>query len=331
MKKCSTTEETYTVIEKKGQSINIERESDMQENINFIVAIVTSLITMCTLIYNTFFKGGFKREKQYYNKILIPFIEALKAGNENALQEIKDQINHTDECVPKYVIHLINTSQIQTDNTITDKKLLKVFIYDYLDIYPNDDNRMDQLPCIILKIFTYFKFFLAFLFLMVGNMYLFIIINSFLQYGMDNGFISSFTSNIRRIDCFEILRAVICYGLYVAVIFWAKNSNIDRYTTRKKKIEKMICRKVKAYDKRNDKYVSFRCLHSKITVKISNRTASRTFHANTDSNHRFTGYCILHLSLPIDLLCLHVQRTKQKATKTEERKIKSVPFHKHYF
>ena len=84
---------------------------------------------------------------------------------------------------------------------------------------------------------------------------LFIIINSFLQYGMDNGFISSFTSNIRRIDCFEILRAVICYGLYVAVIFWAKNSNIDRYTTRKKKIEKMICRKVKAYDKRNDKYV----------------------------------------------------------------------------
>ncbi len=68
-----------------------------------------------------------------------------------------------------------------------------------------------------------------------------------------------------------------------------------------------------------------------ITVKISNRTASRTFHANTDSNHRFTGYCILHLSLPIDLLCLHVQRTKQKATKTEERKIKSVPFHKHYF
>ena len=255
MKKCSTTEETYTVIEKKGQSINIERESDMQENINFIEAIVTSLITMCTLIYNTFFKGGFKREKQYYNKILIPFIEALKAGNENALQEIKDQINHTDECVPKYVIHLINTSQIQTDNTITDKKLLKVFIYDYLDIYPNDDNRMDQLPCIILKIFTYFKFFLAFLFLMVGNMYLFIIINSFLQYGMDNGFISSFTSNIRRIDCFEILRAVICYGLYVAVIFWAKNSNIDRYTTRKKKIEKMICRKVKAYDKRNDKYV----------------------------------------------------------------------------
>ena len=150
---------------------------------------------------------------------------------------------------------MINTSQIHTDNTITDKKLLKVFIYDYLDIYPNDDNRMDQLPCIILKIFTYFKFFLAFLFLMVGNMYLFIIINSFLQYGMDNGFISSFTSNIRRIDCFEILRAVICYGLYVAVIFWAKNSNIDRYTTRKKKIEKMICRKVKAYDKRNDKYV----------------------------------------------------------------------------
>lgn len=89
---------------------------------------------------------------------MIPFIEALKAGNENALQEIKDQINHTDECVPKYVIHLINTSQIQTDNTITDKKLLKVFIYDYLDIYPNDDNRMDQLPCIILKILHILNF-----------------------------------------------------------------------------------------------------------------------------------------------------------------------------
>ena len=75
---------------------------------------------------------------------MISFFEALNAGYDNALQEIKDQIYHTDECVPKYVIHLINTSQIQTDNTITDKKLLKVFIYDYLDIYPNDDNRMDQ-------------------------------------------------------------------------------------------------------------------------------------------------------------------------------------------
>lgn len=39
------------------------------------------------------------------------------------------------------------------------------------------------------------------------------------------------------------------------LFFGQKNSNIDRYTTRKKKIEKMICRKVKAYDKRNDKYV----------------------------------------------------------------------------
>ena len=48
---------------------------------------------MCTLIYNTFFKGGFKREKQYYNKILIPFIEALKAGNENALQKITATYN----------------------------------------------------------------------------------------------------------------------------------------------------------------------------------------------------------------------------------------------
>lgn len=42
---------------------------------------------MCTLIYNTFFKGGFKREKQYYNKILIPFIEALKAGNESVTRD----------------------------------------------------------------------------------------------------------------------------------------------------------------------------------------------------------------------------------------------------
>ena len=30
----------------------------------------------------------------------------------------------------------------------------------------------------------------------------------------------------------------------------------------------------------------------------------------------YTYYCILHLSHPIVLLCLHVQRTKQKATKT---------------
>lgn len=27
---------------------------------------------------------------------------------------------------------------------------------------------------------------------------------------------------LEELDCFEILRAVICYGLYVAVIFWAE-------------------------------------------------------------------------------------------------------------
>jgi hypothetical protein len=43
MKKCSTTEETYTVIEKKGQSINIERESDMQENINLLFSSVDEI------------------------------------------------------------------------------------------------------------------------------------------------------------------------------------------------------------------------------------------------------------------------------------------------
>ena len=141
----------------------------MQKKISFIVNIIILFIAMCTPIYNTFFKRSIKREREYYNKILIPFVENLKSGNEDALQEVKSQIKYTDECIPKYILYLVDISQHQIDSTITDKKLSKVLIYDYMDIYPNNDNRMIRVARESMKVLVYLLLFLAFGFLIMGS------------------------------------------------------------------------------------------------------------------------------------------------------------------
>ena len=227
----------------------------MQDNIKFIVSIVVSIITICTLIYNTFFKGRYKREREYYNKVLMPFIKKLKAGNENALKEIKKKISTTDEFVPKYVIYLMDSARNTKDAKLVDEKLAKIFIYDYLDIYPNDNSRMSKLMRIIREIMEYVCVFVAYFFLLLGCIFIVMALRSFCVNVYDRrvGLLSDPKTNmvVIHLILFAIAFWALCYG----ILFTIKIINDDRYTIQKKEIEKMIQKKVKIYDKRHDKYV----------------------------------------------------------------------------
>lgn len=223
----------------------------MRENISSFIAIISSLIAICTTIYKKIFKNGFKREQEYYRKVLLPYVEKNKSGNANALHEIIIQIKRTDEYIPKYIWYLIDKSQNQTDNATSNDDLHKVLIYDYLDIYPNDDNMMGRLAGIFTKILTFIIIFLAFTFLVSGSLHFATVINNLFLVG--SGQIDLSTINIT--NGHELLLSLVCFGLYIATICIAMFINRDRYTTKKKKIKRMISGKVKVYDKRIKNYV----------------------------------------------------------------------------
>ena len=184
--------------------------------------------------------------------VLIPYIQAYKSGNENALQDIINQIKRTDEYVPKYIWYLIDEFQNKTHNVTSSERLQKVFIYDYLDIYPNDDNMMSRLARIIIKILTYIIIWLAFTFLVMGSVSFAVVINKLFPIGTGK-IIDLLAINITSLH--ELLLGIGCMVLYVVTIYAAIIINQDRYTAKKKKIESMINRKVKDYDKHVEDYV----------------------------------------------------------------------------
>ena len=141
------------------------------------------------------------------------------------------------------------------DAKLVDEKLAKIFIYDYLDIYPNDNNRMSKLMRIIREIMEYVCVFVAYFFLLLGCIFIVMALRSFCVNVYDRrvGLLSDPKTNmvVIHLILFAIAFWALCYG----TLFTIKIINDDRYTIQKKEIEKMIQKKVKIYDKRHDKYV----------------------------------------------------------------------------
>lgn len=237
----------------KNKKIKRKKEGkNMWENISSFIAIIGSLIAICTTIYKKIFKNGFKREQEYYRKVLLPYVEKNKSGNANALHEIIIQIKRTDEYIPKYIWYLIDKSQNQTDNATSNDDLHKVLIYDYLDIYPNDDNMMGRLAGIVTKIATDVMTFLAFIILVFGSIICVAVFNKLFPIGTGK-IIDLAAFNIKSLQ--ELFLGIGCMVVYVVTIYVAMIINQDRYTAKKKKIETMINRKVKDYDKHVEDYV----------------------------------------------------------------------------
>ncbi len=222
-------------------------ERSLKDNINWVITLIASILTTGTLIYKAFFKKAIDREKNYYEKILKPFIEKCKVEDEKiALREIKNQIHHTDEFIPKYILYLMDEAKKNTvnDNAIEDMKLIKVLKCDYFDLYPNDEYLLIRLLKVFSKMLHCIIIFVAFLFLLVGG-------ESFY-----NGFADLFSSNWSWLSMYEFAIGVIGFVMYIVCIHVVLLFDRDRYTIKKSKIERMVNKKVRAYDKRCNMFVS---------------------------------------------------------------------------
>lgn len=224
----------------------MQRRKDM-ETASVVISIITSVITAGTLIYKLGFKNDYAREKRYYKKVLKPFMKALtKNENMNVMEKCKELVKRMDDDVPKYVVFLIK------ENSVDDLK--KVMICDYFDIYENDDNKIRRIIEIIGKLSQYIGIALMF-FLMFCAYLCFMTI---VYYGISVlGALMSGEKCVTEMQYLLLtgIMTAISVGTFFIIFYSVKKDNMDRYTTKKDKIEKMIKNKTKYYDKNQSKLI----------------------------------------------------------------------------
>lgn len=214
-----------------------------------IVALVVATIGAATTVFNIFFKGERGRKQAYYDSILKPFAVAYKKDpSTNAIEFVKGRAEQDNDNIPKYIFYLVDMQLNQDDDT----RLKKVLIDDYLNLYPNEYNKKRNLFETVHKLLDYLMFLLLFLFVFMGALVMtsgIMTLISFLFAETPHPFT----------DWWEgIKEALIGIGISLIGLIPVKLSewlSKDMYTVKKSRIQKMINKKVRRYDRSFDDYI----------------------------------------------------------------------------
>lgn len=231
-----------------------------------IVAFIVAAIGAATAIYNVFFRGERKRKKEYYDCLLKPFAVAYKNDpNVNTLEFVQSRAKRANDSIPKYIFFLLDAQTSAEDELVGKQKndadktldlsndrLKKVLISDYITLYPNEHNMKWSLFDFAGKMIEYLMFLFTFLFIVVG---------SFVLTGGVMLLISSLLNNptAYNTDCWNGIKCIVI-GLVIAFsgivpIRLSECKGGDMYSIKKRCIVKEIKKKVILYDKRFGEYV----------------------------------------------------------------------------
>lgn len=208
---------------------------DKYQDMITIISLTVSLIaTLITLIRNTGFSKNYERERRYYEKVLMPFLEKYAKNSDfDIIKFCKNKIKRTDEDIPMYVIFLMDHRE--------EDKLKKVLLLDYTKLYKNDINTVNNITTLVDKILFCIMLIWEFFFILLGSL---LIVGSALE--MLNNKTISLLGNI--------ILGIIIYGISLILmkcdILW----HDDTYALNTKKIQKHIANKTKSYEKKKDKY-----------------------------------------------------------------------------
>lgn len=214
--------------------------------INGIITTITTVIGSGTIIYNLLLRDSRKRKAQYYEELLKPFVVEYKSNLDITMTSfLNNKADCSNDNIPKYVFYLID--KCQKENKIEDKSIdnqeiiKKVLIYDYFDLYSNEYNKKIHIFEVIKKLVTYIMILTSFVFLFSSVWYT---SNFMIEFAKER-IINNYSNLLFGIKC-----------LFLSVIFALLPDFFydDMYTTKKHKIEKLINKKVKRYDKVQDKY-----------------------------------------------------------------------------
>ena len=224
----------------------------MFESIQSIIAIATSAIVLLTTIYKICFKNEISRSAAYYNKVLVPFvIKYKKKSNIKPTKFLKSVVKRNNDNIPKYIFYLMEKED--------DEKLKKVLIYDYFDIYNNDDNTMTRIMRGINRAIAYFLFFISFFALFESCYCMSIVVYTVLALGYQliskemNSLIIQ--TELKGNIFWMAVIAIILFGISLLCVVIAREINVDTYTLKEKKIKRLIERRVKTYDKKKEMFV----------------------------------------------------------------------------
>lgn len=224
----------------------------MFEGMESIIAIITSAIALITTIYKTCFKTEASRSQAYYKKILVPFvIEYKKKSDIVPTKFLKNIVKRSNDNIPKYIFFLMEQGE--------DEKLKKVLIYDYFDIYHNEENKMSGIIRMIYRAVAYFIFIISFIILFYSGYFMAVVFYTILfstyqliSEELNGAIIQSGAGE--SIFLLAII-AIVMFGMSIFCAVIASELNVDNYTLKEKKIKRLIERRVKTYDKKMRMFV----------------------------------------------------------------------------
>ena len=211
----------------------------MIEEINAVVAVISTVIGLIITIYKVFLKNT-KRAERYHEDILKPFIKDYrKKKNVNVIKFLNKKAERDNDAIPKYIFYLKDKGKEKAED------LKKILLYDYSDIYPNDNNKILRLLEMISKCLVFGLFVMSFSFSIYGAVCLSFGLISLSQFFLWNNMVP-----------LEVLGlSIICFAVSMIVMQMTRVINVDMYTLNEKRIQRIIERKIKCYDKNSAKYI----------------------------------------------------------------------------
>lgn len=221
------------------------------EKWKIVIEIVSIVIATIATLYKVLFKNNEKKSMQYFEKILLGFVNAHYINNNmDCIKYIRNRISRKNDYIPTYLHYLVDNN----DNS----KLKKVLLYDYCRFYKNDDSNLSKILRVTEKIMYYILLFLyagsiiLLMFECLGGVIFFIFHFKSLVSETVSVFGLSFTMIAWYLIFF--IGIIIVIIVYALMISFFQNFHEDDYTLKTKNIEKLIEKKVKYYDKNHKKF-----------------------------------------------------------------------------
>lgn len=202
-----------------------------------IISVITSIVSAFFLC----FKKNTKKEREYYNDIVLPFIVEYKRNSKIVRSKI---------FIPPYIHYLYDNNE--------KEKLEKVLIYDYLALSDNQINMINKGLSIVSDMIYYFFVVFSFIVFLLSIIFM---INSIVSLGFHYSALESYDISMllssQAISIIgNIIYAFIVFAIAIAltkitITYFKVN---DRYTISKKHIKNSIDKKINKYPKILNKY-----------------------------------------------------------------------------
>ncbi len=218
-----------------------------------IFGVISTIVTVIVTLFNKEQKKLEELSQIYFKEILVPYInEYRKNNNLNSIKFIKKRYGNKEYYIPHYILYLMDNN---------NKDLLhKVLIVDYWKIYPNNENSVSNT---INSLTMIFNFLVIFSYIIMGSIFAFFIIQS-IKFICSELWINrgvSITITIGNSSIPGVLEYIILLISGLLALVYSKFAysftlkyTKDEYTININKIDKILKKKEKKFDKSSKEY-----------------------------------------------------------------------------